>query len=184
MKALRGRLGATAVAALAVLALPGDAGAKVTCQQRGVEGAGVEVSGLPAAPVAAQRYELTVTVGTADVDVIHAVPTLAVLSCPGAEHGDFSSLRATPTDDPLTFTVDVRFPKPGRYAMSVFGRDQLYDAGLHDVVTAAAAEEPASTSASAAPSSGTPGSLWIGAAAAVAAVAAASSVAVRRRRSS
>lgn len=181
LTALRGRLGTTAVAALVVLVLPGDAGAKVTCQQRGVEGGGVEVSGLPAAPVAAHRYVLTVTAGTEDA--IREVPQLVVLSCPDAGADDYEWLRAAPTDDSRTFTIDVRFPEAGRYAMSVFDLSgQFRDAGLHDVVTAAA-EEPASTSAGAPPSSGTPGSLWIGGAAALAAVVAASSVAVRRRRS-
>lgn len=178
----RVRLGATAITALAVLAFPGDAGAKVTCQQRGVEGSGVEVSGLPAAPVAAHRYELTVTVGTADA--IGEAPQLAVLSCPSGHRGDYDWLRATPTDDPLTFTVEMSFLEPGRYAMSVVGRGQVHDAGLHDVVPAAAATgESASMSSSASRSSGPPGSLWVGAAAALAAVVAASSVAVRRRRS-
>ncbi len=167
-----------------MLAFPGDAGAKVTCQYRGVEGGGTEVSGLPAEPVAAQGYELTVTVDTPEPT--HAAPQLAVLSCPAAHiDDDYDWLRATPTDDPGTFTADVRFPEPGRYAMSVVARGhQLHDAGLHDVVTAAVAEsEPASTSASASRFPGPPGFVWIGAAA-VAAVAAAASVAARRRRSS
>ncbi len=184
MRAPRGRLGATAVATLAVLAFPGDAGAKVTCQQRGAEGGGVEVSGLPAAPVAAHRYELTVTVDTEDA--IREVPQLVVLSCPDAGAGDYDWLRATPTDDSRTFTIDVRFPETGRYAMSVFDLSgQFRDAGFHHVRTAAAAaEESASTSAGAPRSSGTPGSLWIGAAAAVAAIVAASTLAARRRRPS
>ncbi|MDQ3670573.1 MAG: hypothetical protein M3377_09900, partial [Actinomycetota bacterium] len=116
----------------------------------------------------------------------HAAPQLAVLSCPAAHiDDDYDWLRATPTDDPRAFTVDVRFPEPGRYAMSVFDRSgQFNDAGLQDVVTAAvAADESASTSASASRFPGPPGFVWIGAAA-VAAVAAAVTVAARRRRSS
>lgn len=169
---------AAAVAILALLPLAADAGAKVTCEQRGEHREDIELGGLPARPVAGASYELTIT--TKDVDASSKAPRLMVMNCDAMgpnEHGLAPWTRADATSDAGIFQLDVRFPEPGTYAMSVIENGLFHDAGLHRVVAADPATDEAASASTREPS----GPVLIGSAVALVIGVAGAGVAARRR---
>lgn len=172
-------IGAATLTLLVALLLAAEAGAKVTCEQRGEHREDVQVAGLPVEPVAGESYELTVTSETADAT--DRAPRLMVMRCDAAGPEGFGPwTRADATGDPEVFEVAVRFPEPGRYGISVIDNGLFHDAGLHRVVPIEAATDDAGSVVTGGPS----GPVLIGAAVALVASVAGVSLAARRRASS
>jgi ribonucleoside-diphosphate reductase alpha chain len=121
---------------VAALLAPAQAGAKVTCESRGVRTPSLELSGLPGSPVVGRTYTVRL------VTRAHAVnprPALAIIHCgtgnPTAEtspaNGWFRRVLG-PTRG--VFAVRVRFPQAGSWAISLMDLDgSFHDLGRRHV---------------------------------------------------
>jgi hypothetical protein len=125
------------LATVVALLLPPDAGAKFTCQERGAPLEGIVLRGLPARPIAARTYTLTVTSRT--VPAVNPSPYLGAAYCGGATEaahagsagGSFRRLRGPRRD---VFSLELRFPRPGLWALSFMDLDgSFHDLGLRRV---------------------------------------------------
>lgn len=150
------------------LLLPAVAGAKFTCQDRGAPLQGIVLRGLPAQPVARHTYTLTVT--RPPLHNANPTPYLGTTYCGNPTRhktgeptaGWFQHIRGNPRG---VYSLDVRFPHPGPWAVSYMDLDgTFHDAGLHQVEPAPHRTTPAAATR---PSAAT----WLGAGVAALAVA-------------
>lgn len=118
--------------AIATIALPAAAPAKMSCDQRGPRG-GVVVDGLPARPVAQRTYTVGAFVPGGNRDVINAAPALGRLRCSGPGAADAAVVHwMQPLEDPGLeagsgrYAYALRFPRPGRWALAVLDRRGRY----------------------------------------------------------
>lgn len=119
-------------AAVAVLALPATAPAKMSCDERGPRG-GVVLDGLPARPVAKRTYTVEAFVPGGNRDVIHGQPALGRFRCSGAGARDAAVAHwmqplARPGLEAGSgrYAYALRFPRPGEWALAVFDRRGRY----------------------------------------------------------
>jgi hypothetical protein len=169
------------LAGVAAGLLPGSADAKFTCEDRGLEPEGIVLRGLPASPIAGRSYTLTVTL--LDGYGPNSGPNLGAQYCgesvePKNAPGIDAWFRRVGGAGSPVFSADVRFPRPGPWALSVMDLDgYFYDFGLRDVRATsrerAKSRERATTSTAGAGGSGALTWLVVGAALAIAAGAAA-----------
>jgi hypothetical protein len=122
--------------AAALLAFPITAEAKFTCEDRGNRPKGFVLRGLPAAPDAERSYPLTASLlqqrhGTNPTPYIGAEP------CDGRTEGMPGAggwFRRAGAD---RYVVSLRFPDPGRWALSFMDRGgNFYDLGVRRVAAA------------------------------------------------
>jgi hypothetical protein len=185
-------MGALSVLAIAValLVLPAGAAAKFTCEARGAPPDGTVLHGLPAKPIAGQTYALSVTL---PADGVNSAPYLGAEYCgdprgrgrPAGAGGWFRRVRGTQRD---VYTLSLRIPKPGRWALSFMDLDgTFHDLGLRSVPPAAHADlQPASLDPSNVVARRSPGGnhhwAWLSAGGVLFAAAAGLALAARTRR--
>jgi len=170
----------------AALLLPAAAGAKFTCQERGARPQGIALRGLPATPIARRTYTLTVVLPTAHAT--NPSPYLGTAYCgdaikpeqAGATGGSFRRVGGHQGGDISVFSLDVRFPHPGPWALSLMDLDgSFYDFGLRPVKPAPPEVKPTPTAAR---TGGPPPATWLSAAGASLAIAAGLALAIRRQQ--
>jgi LPXTG-motif cell wall-anchored protein len=123
--------------AVSAVLLPGDALAKFTCEERGRRPERIAARGLPASPIAGRSYRLVVTLPRSSS--ANPRPYLGAQFCGEASEratapGIDGWFRRVGGDGSRVFALDVRFPQPGRWALSFMDLDgSFYDFGLRRV---------------------------------------------------
>lgn len=185
---------AALASAAAALLLPDAAGAKFTCQDRGARPQGIALRGLPATPIARRTYTLTVVLPT--VHAANPSPYLGTAYCgeaikpeqavaTGAQQavatgGWFRRVAGHQGGNASAFSLDIRFPHPGPWALSLMDLDgSFYDFGLRSVKPSPPEWKPTPTAAR---TGGPPPVAWISAVGASLAIAAGLALAIRRQR--
>jgi hypothetical protein len=167
----------------ASLLMPAGAAAKVTCDTGGPRAPSIDLRGLPRSPVVGRTYSLRLVT---HARALNDRPVLMTMHCGAGNpvantspaNGSFRRL-----GDPAggVFTLSVRFPRAGPWAVSVMDLDgSFFDLGRRKV-RAEAAAPPAVThpDPSAPGANGLSGWVWP---AAVAALAAGAGLALAVRR--
>jgi hypothetical protein len=178
---LRAWLVALLAGALSVALTAGDAAAKFSCDDRGRQPEGIAVRGLPANPVAERDYTLAVTLRTGYG--ANPSPYLGAQHCgdaiePEDAPGFGGQLKRVGANGSRVFTLDLRFPEPGPWALSFMDLDgTFYDFGLRQVSSRRTGVEPAPAAAA----GGSAPTTWLISGAALA-LAAALAFSVRRWR--
>jgi hypothetical protein len=118
----------------ALLAFPITAEAKFTCRDRGDRPQGFVLRGLPAVPVAVRAYPLTATL-LRHRRGVNPTPHLGAQRCgrgsPASAGGGFRHVHGD------SYVLSLRFPEPGRWALSFMNRDgTFYDVGVRRVAAA------------------------------------------------
>jgi hypothetical protein len=169
--------------AFSAAALPSDARAKFTCEERGQEPNGIELRGLPSSPIAGRSYTLTVTL--ADAQGPNPSPYLGGQYCgeaidPERAPGIDGRFRRAGGDASGVFKLNLRFSRPGPWALSFMGLDgSFYDFGLREVRPSGPAVRAALASG-ASPAGGSAARTWIAVGGALA-LTAGLGVALRRK---
>jgi hypothetical protein len=123
--------------ALLALVLPSGARAKFTCEERGRPPDGIALHGLPASPIAGRSYQLVVTLARSDG--VNPRPYLGAQHCGNASERETApgvNGRFWPVggQGSRMFALDLRFPRPGAWALSFMDLDgSFYDFGLRPV---------------------------------------------------
>jgi hypothetical protein len=129
--------------AVSALLLADDALAKFTCDERGQPPDTIALRGLPASPIAGRSYPLLVTLPTGYG--ANPAPYLGGQYCGTAGEratvpGLNGSVRRVGGNGSRVFALELRFPRPGPWALSFMDLDgTFYDFGLRRVKARAAA---------------------------------------------
>src|SRR5918996_2701314 len=148
--------------ALVAGVLPSSAGAKFTCEQRGVQGMGVAVRGLPASRIAGRSYRIVVPLPTSTG--VTPRPYLGAQHCERAGGREPAPaidgrFRRVGGQGSRVFALNLRFPRPGPWALSLMDLDgSFYDLGLRQVRWSATGARITPATAQA---SGSPAATWI-----------------------
>ena len=148
--------------ALVAGVLPSSAGAKFTCEQRGLQPMGVALRGLPASPIAGRSYRIVVTLPTSTG--VNPRPYLGAQHCEragGREPAPSIDGRFRPVggQGSRVFALDLRFPLPGPWALSFMDLDgSFYDFGLRQVRSSTTGTR---TTPATAQASGSPAATWL-----------------------
>ena len=168
--------------ALVAGVLPSSAGAKFTCEQRGLQPVGAALRGLPASPIAGRSYRIVVTLPTSTG--VNPRPYLGAQHCERAGGREPAPaidgrFRRVGGQGSRVFALNLRFPRPGPWALSFMDLDgSFYDLGLRQVRWSATGTRITPATAQA---SGSPAATWILAGGGLV-VAAGLTVSVRRRQ--
>ena len=147
---------------LAAAVLPSSAMAKFTCDARGRPPEGIALRGLPASPLAGRSYRIVVTLPRSTG--VNARPYLGAQHCGRGSGGEPAPgidgwFRPVGAQGSRVFTLDVRFPRPGPWALSFMDLDgSFYDFGLRQVWSLATGTRTTPTTAQA---SGSPATSWL-----------------------